>query len=144
MKSISMHRLALAITGLTAVAGVALAQGHDPGPGRDMQPATVAEMTRQAQEHAAAMDLDKDGFITAAETRSFHEQQRAARDAEEFARMDTDKDGRVSISEFTAEHTAKIQTMDANGDGTIERSEMRAAHRHGRHHGPRCADDPAS
>ena len=74
-----------------------------------MEPATVAEMNQRAQEHAAAMDLDKDGYITAAETRAFREQQREARAAAKFARMDTDKDGRVSIAEFTAEHTAKIQ-----------------------------------
>jgi hypothetical protein len=141
MKSISMHRLALAIAGLTAVAGVALAQG--PGPGHGMEPATVAEMTQRAQEHAAEMDLDRDGYITAAEVQAFHEQQRAARAAEKFARMDANKDGKVSIAEFTAEHTAKIQAMDANGDGTIERSEMRAGHRHGGHHGARCAEAPA-
>jgi EF hand len=143
MKSISMRRLAVAVAGLAAVAGVALAQGPGAGPGRGMEPATVAEMTQRAQEHAAEMDLDRDGFITAAEVRSFREQQRAARAAEKFARMDTNKDGKVSIAEFTTEHTARIQAMDANGDGTIERSEMRAGHRHGRHHGPRCAEGPA-
>ena len=143
MKSISMRSLAVAVAGLAAVAGVALAQGPGAGPGRGMEPATVAELTQRAQEHAAAKDLDKDGYITAAEVRAYREQQREARAAARFARMDTDMDGRVSLAEFTAERTARIQAMDANGDGTIERSEMRAAHRHGRHHGPRCAEAPA-
>ena len=31
--------------------------------GMGMEPATVAEMNQRAQEHAAAMDLDKDGYI---------------------------------------------------------------------------------
>ena len=149
MKSNSMRRLAVAVAGLAAVAGVALAQGSGPGAGpgpgsgMGMEPATVAEMNQRAQEHAAAMDLDKDGYSTAAETRAFREQQREARAAAKFARRDTDKDGRVSIAEFTAGHTARIQAMDVNGDGTIERSEMRAGRRHGRHHGPRCAETPA-
>ena len=150
MKSIALRRLALATAGLTVLTGVALAGGPDQGPGmRDQAtPMTVAEMTQKAQEHAAAVDLDKDGFVTPAETRAYREQQREARAAARFAAMDANKDGKVSVAEFSAEHTARIQAMDANGDGVVDRSEMRAAHRHGRHHGGMhggagCAEAPA-
>lgn len=153
MKSIALRRLALATAGLTALTGVALAGGPDQGPGMHgmAMPMNVAEMTQKAQERAAAVDLDKDGFVTPAETRAYREQQREARAAAKFARMDANKDGKVSVAEFSAEHTARIQAMDANGDGVVDRGEMRAAHRHGRHHGGRhggpdgagCAEAPA-
>ena len=153
MKSIALRRLALATAGLTVLTGVALAGGPDQGPGMQDQamPMNVAEMTRKAQERAAAVDLDKDGFVTPAETRAYREQQREARAAARFAAMDANKDGKVSVAEYSAAHTARIQAMDANGDGGVDRSEMRAAHRHGRHHGgkhggpdgARCAEAPA-
>ena len=121
MKSIALRRLALATAGLTVLTGVALAGGPDHGPGMQgmAMPMNVAEMTQKAQEHAAAVDLDKDGFVTPAETRAYREQQREARAAAKFARMDANKDGKVSVAEFSAEHTARIQAMDANGDFVV-------------------------
>lgn len=43
-----------------------------------------------------------------------------------FDRADTNKDGKVTKSEYDAARGALFAKMDANGDGTIETSELRA------------------
>lgn len=57
-----------------------------------------------------------------------------------FSDIDNDQDGRVSLSEFQAMHAKRMTVeerfarMDADGDGYLTASELRAS---GHRHGPR-------
>lgn len=83
---------------------------------------------------AQEMDLNKDGSVTADEARTFHEQQRAKRQAERFAKMDTNKDGKVSVQEIADGRGDWLMRKDANGDGQVSPDEMHSG-RHGWRHG---------
>ena len=50
----------------------------------------------------------------------------AHRGLQMFNRADTDKDGKITKAEFDAARNARFAGIDANGDGTLEISELRA------------------
>ena len=50
----------------------------------------------------------------------------AHRGLHKFNRADTDKDGKITRAEFDAARNARFAGIDANGDGTLEISELRA------------------
>ena len=134
------------------LAGVAIAQQSPPPPpppgapmmdmmgGKTM---TRAEAEGHARKMFAAMDVNKDGKIDAAD--------RAAREAEHFRKLDTDGNGSLSPSEFAAKpdrkpeggkpmggrmgHGAKggmgmmmLRMADTNKDGAVTEAEFLAAH----------------
>ena len=155
-----MTRLELALAALltvTAAAGgtAALASGK-PGLQRPDRAAA-------AQERFGEMDADKDGKVSAAEMRAFHdarfarldsdgdgklgvEELDAGRRAERQERLkkmvlwlDADGDGMLSSEEFEPRKGALLSRMDADGDGALSMEEMsdgprRFHHRHGGHH----------
>lgn len=84
----------------------------------------------EAGKQFLAMDVDRDGKVSAAE--------HAAGAKTMFATMDTDRDGRVTAAEMTAAHQAitgqpakpsdmaaadKIKVVDGNGDGILTADE---------------------
>jgi Ca2+-binding EF-hand superfamily protein len=93
----------------------------------------------------AALDADKDGFVTADEVKAFGAQMHAkwaakhadaaqkAPDADRadrmaqhmLARIDTDKDGKISKAEIDAESAALFKRLDKNADGKIASDEVR-------------------
>ena len=98
------------------------------------QPLPRAEIDAFNLARAQEMDLNKDGSVTADEARTFHEQQRAKRQAERFAKMDTNKDGKVSVQEIADGRGDWLMRKDANGDGQVSPDEMHSG-RHGWRHG---------
>jgi Ca2+-binding EF-hand superfamily protein len=43
-----------------------------------------------------------------------------------FKQLDTDQDGKISSEEFLQPTRAQFDYMDSNGDGNVDRSELRA------------------
>lgn len=99
--------------------------------------ASVDEAKALVAQHAAAMDADKNGTISAAEVDAFHAQMRAERRAARFAKLDADKNGSVSVAEFTAAQNERIGRWDHNKDGVLDskdRPQREHAGQHGDHH----------
>ena len=74
------------------------------------------------------MDANKDGVLDAAEQAAFVEAEVAklkARLAARFAEADADKDGKVTRDEFVAARGNWFDSIDSNGDGSIDAAEMR-------------------
>lgn len=46
---------------------------------------------------------------------------------EKFQKMDADGDGSISKSEFISKHEKKFSNMDADGDGVLTPQELKAA-----------------
>lgn len=46
-----------------------------------------------------------------------------------FEKMDTDKDGKISKAEWEADHAKRFSEMDKNGDGFLDKDEMRPPRR---------------
>lgn len=129
------------------LAGIAIAQQTPPPPpppgapmmdmmgGKTM---TRAEAEGHARKMFAAMDVNKDGKINAAD--------RAAREAEHFRKLDTDGNGSISPGEFAAKPDRKpeggrmrqggmggmgmmlLRMADINKDGAVTEAEFLAAH----------------
>lgn len=132
----------LAAAGVLGASLLTLAVAQTParGEGRPEFPISVADMQSRMHGRSAAIDANKDGFITAAEKQAHREAQRAERQERRMARLDTNKDGRISVAEFEDARMQRIARADANKDGQITREEMKAMRgqhggkRHGRHH----------
>jgi len=124
--------LSLAFTGICALPALADgADGHKPdGP---MRPAF------------SDIDTNKDGVISQAEFDAFRPQKpdgdhwrgrehdgppgrggRMAFHRPDLKRLDTDKDGKVSLEEFIAPMKAHFARMDANKDGFLDETELKA------------------
>ena len=97
---------------------------------------TTAEMLEQRQAMFKKMDLNGDGFVTEAETaelkaqmdakrQKMHEEKAKAR----FAKADSNGDGTISAEEFAIQSEQKVKLLDADGNGEVSRSEMRAGMR---------------
>lgn len=102
-------------------------------------PLVLAEAEQRIAERSAAMDLDSDGFITADEALAHHQAKRAEHIKQRFERRHGE---RISVQEHAALQLERIAKRDTNGDGTVDREEMRAARkamregrRHHHHHG---------
>lgn len=95
---------------------------------------TLAEAQAKVLQRASAIDANKDGAISVEELQAHREQMRAERRAARFAAMDADKNGQVSVEEFAAEHAARLERFDRNGDGVLDASDHPRGHRHGEGH----------
>ncbi|MFM2300362.1 MAG: hypothetical protein RLZZ84_98 [Pseudomonadota bacterium] len=143
---IGISLAALATAGVTA--GVAIAQDHGPEMGMNMtkgmdpmgdKTMTRAEVQAKAEAHFAAMDVNKDGKLDAAD--------RAAHMGQKFDQLDTDKNGAISRDEFADAHKGghdkddhgmnehrmggammMLKMADTNKDGAISKDEFVAAH----------------
>ncbi len=92
-------------------------------------------------EHFDAIDTDHDGRLSRDElkaARAAHgmkgDKTGKDRKGGGLAMLDADHDGRVSWAEFSAGIKSHFDQLDANHDGYLDATEMRAAHRHGGHH----------
>lgn len=124
-----------------AGAGIAVAAPDHNGPARHA-PQTRAELVSRLDARFAALDINKDGKITAEERAA----QKAARTQALFDRLDTDKNGQISRAEFDAAHAKRGGEMrgehrgkrmmrhhggfeamaDANKDGVVTRDEFQS------------------
>lgn len=125
----------LIATGAAALLVVAAAASAQSARGdRPSLPLGTAEMQQKIGERSAAIDANRDGFITVEEVRAHREAERERRARERFARLDTNGDGRVSVAEFEAKQLERIERLDANNDGQIDRAEFRHGRKHSRMH----------
>jgi EF hand len=94
-------------------AGVALAANHGEAghDGHKMMmitkiegPKTRTQVQARVKEHFAAMDQNKDGFVTTEERTAMHAAKMAEMQGAHFSAMDTNKDGSISRAEFDAGH----------------------------------------
>jgi len=93
---------------------------------------TRAEVDAFALAHAAELDMNKDGVVTAVEMKAFRDAQRAKREAERLARMDTNKDGKVSVDEIAEQRAGWFMKRDADGNGELSAEELSRRGHHGR------------
>ncbi len=93
---------------------------------------TIAEMQQHVRDSTAAIDADRDGFITAQEEVAWREAKRGDWTQRRLERLDADGDGKVSTAEYETGKLDRIAKLDADGDGSISREEMRGARKHGR------------
>ena len=98
---------------------------------------TVEEMRARHQQRFRAADSDGSGTLGVEEMRNLMLQQRARRHVQW---LDRDGDSAVSAEEFAAPMERRIMKMDRNGDGRLERAEMRRARHDYREHDERRGD----
>ena len=84
-------------------------------------------------ENFAAIDANKDGYVTFDELRAFMKAKHGQHGAHAFKAADANGDGKVSRDEFLAAAAARFDKMDANKDGFLTPEEIKAGHRHGPH-----------
>jgi hypothetical protein len=74
------------------------------------------------------IDGNHDGAVTADEVKAMPAVAKQGGTGQSFvAHFDTDKDGKVTTAEYDAKRTSFFDKMDANHDGFIEQSELKAA-----------------
>lgn len=85
----------------------------------------IAIGTARNKEVFAALDVDKNGQVTAAEFAKLNSGEPKV-DAASVLRIDTNKDGKVSLAEHRAATLGTFNKLDANKDGTLTAEEVRA------------------
>ncbi|HEY0412377.1 MAG TPA: EF-hand domain-containing protein [Allosphingosinicella sp.] len=137
-----MPKFALAAAALAALVSAPSFAQPPAGAGDAPGPVTRAEVEQMNKDRFAAMDANKDGFVTAAELGAAAGPERAARMIE---RLDTDKDGKVSAAELSQRMLGMFDLADANHDGTLTPEEQAAARdaRRARMQAPAAAPAPA-
>lgn len=104
------------------------------------------ELSKMPERMFSKLDQDSDGFVTQAELDAGKEagKERFARFKERhgdfqnklFSRADDNSDGFVDSAEALKMAEAHFAKLDANGDGVVEKDELKAArHHHGGKHG---------
>ncbi len=81
---------------------------------------SLAEMQAAASQRFDKKDANKDGFLTANETR------RPERFQKRLSKKDTNGDQKLSKQEMLAAIKAQYLKMDANRDGAVTKEEMQA------------------
>lgn len=130
---------ALLSTGVTAVALAAPGRGPG-GPGyadtNGDGTVTVKELEKQSAETFKQADANGDGKLDVDEMQAAILRQRAER---RVKALDTNGDGVVSLEEYEAPLRWHLSRLDRNGDGMLDRNDMRPDHERRWHddHGPR-------
>ncbi|RFC66535.1 hypothetical protein DYI37_01310 [Fulvimarina endophytica] len=113
--------------------------------GRDRTVAQEDFGARQLDRLKAA-DADGNGELSTAELEDMVLKQMVERRAQRMTkRLDANGDGTVTLAEVEDRQAKRFAFLDRNGDGKLERSEMRrghGGHKNGSHrqHGPRGHD----
>jgi hypothetical protein len=130
-----MNRIVLAGAALTVLAAVPAAAQWGGARERPAGPLTRAAVEAQVQARFAAVDADRDGYVTQAEARaraeagrSERQARRGERRAQLFARLDANGDGAISRAEFDARPAARVEA-GKRGEARGERRMHRMAHR---------------
>jgi len=122
----------LILAGAVALAAPAYAQGAaavappvSAAPAAPEAPEAISRVSVQQtdKDRFAAMDANKDGFVTAAELGSAAGPEQAARIV---ARIDSNKDGKVSLAELDAMMLGMFDKADSNRDGMVTAQEQAA------------------
>ena len=124
-----------AFAGAAALAVAAVPVIAQQAPQRPVQqPMTRTAVQQMVAGQFAAVDADRDGFVTKAEAdarrtaaRSERQAKRAERRSEQFARLDADRNGQISQSEFNArtERRDRAERRDARSERRSNRVERR-------------------
>ena len=72
------------------------------------------------------LDANQDGVISSEEIKARSDERSQRMQARLLNRYDTDNSGDIAKAEYEAATLAQFAKMDANEDGTVDRSEMRA------------------
>jgi hypothetical protein len=123
----------LAASAALAAIGATAAVSAQPGsqhPGKD-RIETRAEVTTEVARKFAALDSNRDGFVTQAEldakagARAAKAEKRADHfdPARMFAKLDSNKDGKVTPAEYRAPVLVNFDKADTNKDGVISQAE---------------------
>ena len=75
----------------------------------------------------ASADANGDGVVTPAELVDQLQKRREERAAEILKRFDTNNDGTVTVAEIEAAAKDRFAALDGNGDGALQKGEMRPA-----------------
>jgi hypothetical protein len=137
-------RTALAAALMLAFTAPALAEDatRSDGPRHERGPIVIAEARERAIARAAAMDTDGDGYISMEERQAYHQARHAERMKAMMERRGIDPEAKIPVEDFVARRVAWLEKLDVNGDGIVDREEMRAAREHrGPRHGPRSMGD---
>jgi hypothetical protein len=97
------------------------------------------EMGSRRLERLKKADADGDGTLSQQEIEDMVLQRMVERKARRMAhRLDVDGDGKVTIAETQDRQAKRFALMDRDGDGKLQRDELRRGHRfhkgHGKHH----------
>lgn len=98
--------------------GAAIAQGHGMASADTNGDGLIskAEATAQANARFDALDLNKDGVLSADE--------RSGPGSRMLDRADSDGDGKISRAEYLAQADKRFTQIDANGDGQLSKDEL--------------------
>ena len=88
--------------------------------------ATLAAQRRN-QQLFAQLDKDRNGALTAAEFAGLPMNMPPVDAAQVLAQTDGNRDGRVTLVEYRTGKLTNFDRMDADKDGVVTQSEMRAA-----------------
>lgn len=113
--------VAVAAAGL-ANAGPDRRGGHGMGFAADDLPVSVPAMRERQAERFRNADANGDGQLDAGELDAAMQRLRAER---RLQRLDADGSGSISLEEFAYPMERRLMLMDRNGDGRIERDELR-------------------
>jgi Ca2+-binding EF-hand superfamily protein len=123
-------KITVGVLALVMTSGVALA--HGPHGGGKMMPrnsdgvVTKENMEQRQAERFARMDTDGDGRLSVDELHAGLQRERSER---MHKWLDRDGDGFVSAEELAAMQNKRFAKMDANGDGVLDKDEMRSSRR---------------
>jgi Ca2+-binding EF-hand superfamily protein len=131
-----MRKIVLAGAALAALAAFPAAAQPGPDRARPAGPLTRAAVQAQVDARFAAVDADRDGFVTQAEARARAEAGRAERQARRgerraalFDRLDANRDGSISRAEFDARRPAARGEREGQREAGADRRAHRFAQR---------------
>ena len=101
-----------------------------------MRERVEARMEERERDAFGMLDQDGDGSVSREEYENRDEGIRESRMRRLFEMLDADEDGSITMDEFPSPQD-RLRELDADGDGTVTKSEMRKSRKGKGHGGPR-------